>query len=50
MAETTTHSPQYEHLKERYEQKRISLSMLRKYVKGGRITAEEFVEITGVAY
>lgn len=46
----TTYSSQYEHLKERYEQGRISISMLRKYVKGGRITAEEFEEITGVEY
>lgn len=44
------HSPQYKHLKERYEQGRISVSMLKKYVKGGRITAEEFTEITGVEY
>ena len=46
----TTHSPQFEHLKERYEQGRISISMLRKYVLGGRITAEEFTEITGEKY
>lgn len=46
----TTHSPQFEHLKERYEQGRISISMLRKYVLGGRITEEEFKEITGEAY
>lgn len=46
----TTHSPQFEHLKERFEQKRISVSMLRKYVLGGRITEEEFKEITGEDY
>lgn len=44
------YSAQFEHLKERYEQGRISISMLRKYVKAGRITAEEFEEITGQAY
>lgn len=49
MAETT-HSAQYEHLKERYEQGRISISLLRKYVVGKRITAEEFEEITGEQY
>lgn len=41
------HSPQFEHLKERYEQGRISDSMLRKYVAVGRITEEEYTEITG---
>lgn len=46
----TEHSPQFEHLKERYEQGRISISMLKKYVKGGRITEEEFMEITGKQY
>lgn len=44
------HSPQFEHLKERWEQGRISISMLRKYVIGGRITKEEFTEITGQTY
>ena len=46
----TKHSPQYEHLKERYEQGRVSISMLRKYVLGGRITEAEFEEITGEKY
>jgi len=45
-----THSAQFDHLKERYDQGRISISMLRKYVLGGRITAEEFTEITGTEY
>lgn len=44
------HSKQFEHLKQRYEQGRITLNMLRNYVKAGRITEEEFTEITGVAY
>ena len=44
------HSAQFDHLKERYDQGRISISMLRKYVTGGRITAEEFEEITGEKY
>lgn len=44
------HSAQFAHLKERYDQGRISISMLRKYVKGGRITEEEFTEITGEQY
>lgn len=53
MAETTQsteHSADFDHLNERWEQKRISLSMLRKYVIGVRITPEEFTEITGVEY
>lgn len=41
------HSPQFEHLMQRYEQGRISDSMLRKYVAVGRITEEEYTEITG---
>lgn len=42
-----THSPQFDHLMQRYDQGRISDSMLRKYVAVGRITAEEYKEITG---
>lgn len=45
-----THSPQFEHLKKRYEQGRISDSMLRKYVAVGRITKDEYTEITGNTY
>ena len=45
-----THSPDFDHLNERWTQKRISISMLKKYVLGGRITAEEFEEITGQKY
>ena len=44
------HSAQFEHLKTRYEQGRISDSMLRKYVKVGRITEEEYEEITGKSF
>ena len=44
------HSPEFEKLKERWEQGRISESMLRKYVKAGRITEEEFTEITSIPY
>lgn len=43
-------SSQFNHLKERYDQGRISITMLRKYVKANRITAEEFTEITGQEY
>ena len=43
-------SAQFEHLKERWEQGRISISMLRKYVMGGRINETEFEEITGQKY
>ena len=43
-------SAQFNTLKTRYEQGRISISMLRKYVLVGRITAEEFKEITGEDY
>lgn len=44
------HSSQFENLKKRYEQGRISENMLRNYVKVGRITEEEFYEITGIEY
>lgn len=44
------HSAQFEHLKTRYEQGRISDSMLRKYVIVGRITSKEYEEITGNKY
>ena len=44
------HSPQYENLKKRYEQGRISTNMLCNYVKVGRITEEEYTEITGFVY
>lgn len=43
-------SAQFNTLKKRYEQGRISIAMLRKYVLVGRITAEEFEDITGEAY
>lgn len=43
-------STQYDTLKRRWEQGRISESMLRRYVKAGRITADEFKEITGIDY
>lgn len=49
MAEVV-HSNDFDHLKERYDHKRISISMLKKYVAGGRITADEFKEITGQDY
>lgn len=41
---------QFDTLKTRYEQNRISIEMLKKYVQAGRITAEEFAEITGQSY
>ncbi len=41
------HSPQFDHLMQRYDQGRISDSMLRKYVAVGRITEDEYKEITG---
>ena len=44
------HSPQFEHLKERYESGRIRISLLRGYVKTGAITEAEFEEITGQKY
>ena len=43
-------SGQFETLKIRWEQGRISEAMLRKYVEAGRITAEEFTEITGTPF
>ena len=43
-------SAQYSILKSRWEKGSISENMLRKYVKVGRITAEEFTEITGIEY
>ena len=44
------YSKQFEHLLERYQQDRISISMLAKNVIGKRITAEEFTIITGEKY
>ena len=41
---------QFDVLKARYEQGRISIEMLRKYVQVGRITEAEFKEITGENY
>lgn len=41
---------EFEKLKNRYEQGRISISMLKKYVQAGHITAEQFTEITGQPY
>ena len=40
----------YEKLKERYEQGRITIAMLRVYVRKGVITKEQFTEITGEEY
>lgn len=44
------HSKEYDKLKDRWDNGRISESMLRKYVRAGHITAEEFTEITGIPY
>lgn len=44
------HSPEFDKLKDRWDHGRISESMLRKYVQAGRITAEEFTEITGIPF
>lgn len=41
------HSAQFNILEKRYEQGRITKAMLENYVKVGRITAEEYAEITG---
>ena len=40
----------YEKLKERYDQGRITIAMLRVYVRKGVITPEQFTEITGEEY
>ena len=40
----------YETLLERYENGRISKSMLKIYVKKGVITAQEYEEIVGEPY
>lgn len=40
----------FEKLKERYDQGRITIAMLRVYVRKGVITKEEFAEITGEEY
>ncbi len=40
----------FEKLKERYDKGRITIAMLRVYVRKGVITREEFVEITGEEY
>lgn len=43
-------SAQFENLKKRYEQGRISTNMLCNYVKVGRLTEEEYTEITGLIF
>lgn len=40
----------YEILKERYEQNRITKTMLRIYVKKGVITRAQYEEITNESY
>lgn len=40
----------FEKLRQRYEQGRISIAMLRVYVRKGQITREQFYEITGEEY
>lgn len=40
----------FDTLKQRYEQGRIDITMLKNYVKVGKITPEEFQEITGQPY
>lgn len=42
------HSAMFENLKKRYEQGRITKSMLMNYVKTGRITQKEYDEIVGL--
>lgn len=37
----------FEKLKERYEQDRISIAMLKVYVKKGQITQAQYEEIIG---
>lgn len=40
----------FDTLKERYDNGRITITMLKLYVKKGIITAEEYELITGEAY
>ena len=40
----------FEKLKERYDNGRITIAMLRIYVRKGQITPEQFYEITGEEY
>jgi len=47
---TTKHSAYYATALKRWEQGRIDENMLRLYVRAGRLTAEEFEEITGIPY
>ncbi len=42
-----TRSPRYEDLKKRYEKNFVRKDQLQKYVEFGKITAEEYKEITG---
>ena len=44
------HSAEFYNLQRRWNQGRITESMLRKYVQTGRITPEEFTEITDIIY
>ena len=50
MAVTSPHSKQFYQLKERFEQERIRISLLRGYVQTKAITKEEFKIITGEEY
>ena len=43
-------SSQFNTLKKRWDMGAISENMLRNYVKVGRITPEEFEDITGLKY
>lgn len=44
------HSPMFETLKKRYEINFCRIDQLRTYVKLGKITPDEFYEITGKQY
>lgn len=50
MAKSNQHSPFFELAKTKYEEGKWTIKMLRALVAAGKITAEEFTEITGEDY
>jgi len=46
----SNHSPWYEKAKAKYEAGAWTIAMLRALVAAGKITSEEFTEITGEVY
>jgi uncharacterized XkdX family phage protein len=50
MAKTTTHSPDFEKYKKRYQRRGCTKEQLARLVELGALTADEYKEITGEDY